>query len=57
MILQGLPALSSASDVGTRLLKGEQRLWNGPPLSPASVMMLWCEKRKERAYEHHDPWN
>src|SRR5690606_31336947 len=33
------------------------RLWNGPPLSPASVMMLWCEERKERAYEHNDPWN
>jgi len=27
MILQGLPSLSSASDVGTRLLKGEQRFF------------------------------
>lgn len=27
MILQGLPPLSSASDVGTRLLKGEQRFF------------------------------
>ncbi len=27
MILQGLPLLSSASDVGTHLLKGEQRFF------------------------------
>lgn len=27
MILQGLPSLSSVSNVGTRLLKGEQRFF------------------------------
>lgn len=44
--LQPPPALPSAGDVSACLFKGEQRLWNGPPLSPASIMMLSCVRKK-----------
>ncbi len=47
---------ASATVLGQRD-KPRSRLWNGPPLSLSFDMMLWCEQRKERAYEHSDPWN
>lgn len=40
------PALPAAGDVSACLLESEQCLWNGPPLSPASIMMLSCVRKK-----------
>ena len=42
------PKITRLGDLWSTLLACLEALWNGPPLSPASVRMLSCAKKKEK---------